>query len=77
MAARKLAKKLGVNTFVTPKVGEAYITEIVRGKHVARGTRLLIIPASSEVMLEALKRGYVETLMEAGAVFSTPGCGPC
>jgi 3-isopropylmalate/(R)-2-methylmalate dehydratase large subunit len=55
----------------------AAAAEIVRGKHVARGTRLLIIPASSEVMMEALKRGYVETLMEAGAVFGTPGCGPC
>jgi 3-isopropylmalate/(R)-2-methylmalate dehydratase large subunit len=50
---------------------------IVRGRHIARGTRLLIIPASSEVMLDALKQGYVETLMEAGAVFATPGCGPC
>jgi 3-isopropylmalate/(R)-2-methylmalate dehydratase large subunit len=50
---------------------------IVRGKHVARGTRLLIIPASSEVMREAMTRGYAQTLMDAGAIFGTPGCGPC
>jgi len=50
---------------------------IVRGKHVASGTRLLIIPASSEVMREAMQRGYAQTLMDAGAIFGTPGCGPC
>ena len=41
------------------------------------GTRLLIIPASSEVMEAAIKHGHVETLIEAGAAFGTPGCGPC
>ena len=51
--------------------------EIMKGKHVAAGTRLLIIPASSEVYLEALKAGHVQTLLEAGVVFGTPGCGPC
>jgi len=55
----------------------AAAVEILRGRKVASGTRLLVIPASSEVMAEALKRGYVETLFEAGAVFGTPGCGPC
>ena len=51
--------------------------EIVRGRHVASGTRLLIIPASSQVLLDALERGYVKALVEAGAVLGTPGCGPC
>ncbi len=51
--------------------------EIVRGKKIARGTRFIIIPASSEVMMDAMRLGYVQDLMEAGAVFSTPGCGPC
>jgi 3-isopropylmalate/(R)-2-methylmalate dehydratase large subunit len=55
----------------------AAAADIMRGHRVARSTRLLIIPASSEVMMDALKAGYVETLMEAGAVFATPGCGPC
>lgn len=55
----------------------AAAAHIMRGHRVARGTRLLIIPASSEVMMAALQNGYVETLMEAGAVFATPGCGPC
>jgi homoaconitase/3-isopropylmalate dehydratase large subunit len=55
----------------------AAVAEIVKGKHVAAGTRLLVIPASAEVYVDALKAGHVQTLMEAGAVFGTPGCGPC
>ncbi len=55
----------------------AAAAEIVKGKRVANGTRLLVIPASSEIYLQALQAGYVQTLMEAGAVFGTPGCGPC
>jgi 3-isopropylmalate/(R)-2-methylmalate dehydratase large subunit len=55
----------------------AAAAEIIKGKHVAAGTRLLVVPASSEVYLDALKAGHVQTLIEAGAVFGTPGCGPC
>jgi 3-isopropylmalate/(R)-2-methylmalate dehydratase large subunit len=55
----------------------AVAAQIVAGQRVAPGTRLLIIPASSQVYLEAIKAGYVETLLTAGASFGTPGCGPC
>ncbi len=55
----------------------AAAAEIIKGKRVAAGTRLLVIPASSEVYAAALKAGHVQTLIEAGAVFGTPGCGPC
>jgi 3-isopropylmalate/(R)-2-methylmalate dehydratase large subunit len=55
----------------------AAAAEIVKGKHVAAGTRLLVIPASAEVYADALKAGHVQMLVEAGAVFGTPGCGPC
>lgn len=48
-----------------------------RVRQVARGTRLLIVPASSEVLQAALAAGYVETFLAAGAVIGTPGCGPC
>jgi homoaconitate hydratase family protein len=44
---------------------------------VAPGTRLLVIPASRQVLQEALAAGYVETLLAAGALLGTPGCGPC
>jgi 3-isopropylmalate/(R)-2-methylmalate dehydratase large subunit len=50
---------------------------ILKGKKVAAGTRMLVFPASTRIYLEALKRGYLATLMEAGAVVMNSGCGPC
>jgi 3-isopropylmalate/(R)-2-methylmalate dehydratase large subunit len=55
----------------------AVAAKILAGRKVASGTRLLIIPASSQVYLDAVKAGYVETLLAAGATFNSPGCGPC
>jgi len=55
----------------------AAAAEILHGKQIARGTRLLVIPASSQVLSEALARGYIQTFVDAGAVIGVPGCGPC
>ncbi len=55
----------------------AEAAEIVHGRQVAAGTRLLVIPASSLVLQEALERGYIQALIAAGAAIGTPGCGPC
>jgi 3-isopropylmalate/(R)-2-methylmalate dehydratase large subunit len=49
----------------------------LRGKTVARGTRMLVFPASGRVFQEALEKGYVSDLMKAGAVVMNSGCGPC
>lgn len=51
--------------------------EIMRGKRVAEGTRLLIVPASSQVLEAAVADGTMATLLAAGATFGVPGCGPC
>lgn len=51
--------------------------DVLRGRQVALGTRLLVIPASSQVLEEALTDGTLLTLQRAGAVLGTPGCGPC
>lgn len=51
--------------------------EILKGKHVAKDVRCLLVPASKKIFREALKKGYVDILTEAGVVFVTPGCGPC
>jgi methanogen homoaconitase large subunit len=48
---------------------------IISGKQVK--ARTLVIPASREVLLEALKMGIIQTLVEAGAMIGPPGCGPC
>ena len=50
---------------------------VMHGQQVAAGTRFLVIPASSQVLSEALRLGYIQTLVEAGAVIGVPGCGPC
>ena len=50
---------------------------ILRGRKVAAHTRLLILPASREVLLAALAEGIVTDLVSAGAVVLNPGCGPC
>ena len=51
--------------------------EILKGRHVAEGMRCIVIPATNRIYLEALKEGLIETFIEAGAVVSTPTCGPC
>ncbi|MFH1239368.1 MAG: 3-isopropylmalate dehydratase large subunit [bacterium] len=50
---------------------------ILKGKHVHRDIRLIVIPASRAVYLEALKEGLLEILVKAGGVVMGPGCGPC
>jgi len=55
----------------------AVAAKILKGRKVAAGTRMLIFPASARVFQEALKKGYVKTFMEAGAVVMNSGCGPC
>ncbi|MPM15736.1 Homoaconitase large subunit [bioreactor metagenome] len=56
-------------------IKEAY--KILNGKKIHPDTRLIVIPASTEVYQNAIKHGYVQSLMEAGATFTAPGCGPC
>ncbi|MBR0248482.1 MAG: 3-isopropylmalate dehydratase large subunit [Synergistaceae bacterium] len=55
----------------------AIAAKILKGKHIPDYTRLVVIPASREVMLECITRGYITDLMNAGATISTPGCGAC
>ena len=50
---------------------------VLRGKKVAGGTRMLVFPASWRIWKEALRRGYLSDLAEAGAVIMNPGCGCC
>ena len=51
--------------------------QVVRGRKVASGVRFIVTPASQKVLLEAVRRGYVETLLEAGAVVTNSTCGAC
>jgi 3-isopropylmalate/(R)-2-methylmalate dehydratase large subunit len=50
---------------------------ILKGRHVAKGIRAIVIPATQAVYLQAVKEGLVTTFIEAGCCVSTPTCGPC
>ena len=51
--------------------------EILKGKHIAKGVRGIIIPATMAVYKECILRGYTTAFIDAGCVVSTPTCGPC
>jgi 3-isopropylmalate/(R)-2-methylmalate dehydratase large subunit len=51
--------------------------KILSGKKVKKGLRVIIIPGTQNIYLEAMNRGYLKTFVEAGAIVSTPTCGPC
>lgn len=51
--------------------------EVLQGKKVAKGIRCIVIPATQKIYLDAIIEGLVETFINAGAVVSTPTCGPC
>ena len=50
---------------------------ILKGRKVANGVRVIVFPATQKIYLQALREGLIEQLIEAGAVVSTPTCGPC
>jgi 3-isopropylmalate/(R)-2-methylmalate dehydratase large subunit len=55
----------------------ALAASILKGHKRHPGTRLIVGPASKEVLLESLNRGYISTLVESGAIILPPGCGAC
>lgn len=55
----------------------AAAAEVLKGRKIAPGRRMIVIPASEAVYLAALQAGYLETFLKAGAVVESPGCGPC
>ena len=51
--------------------------KLLSGKKVAKGVRCIVIPATQKIYLQALEEGLIKTFIEAGAIVSTPTCGPC
>ena len=51
--------------------------EILKGKHVAKGVRCIVIPATNTIWKQAMHEGLFDIFIDAGAVVSTPTCGPC
>lgn len=55
----------------------AIAAKILKDRHIPAYARLVVVPASAEVMQECLEKGYIQDLMHAGATITTPGCGAC
>lgn len=51
--------------------------EILKGRHVARDVRTIVIPATQQVYLQCIEEGLARIFIQAGAIISTPTCGPC
>ena len=51
--------------------------QVLKGKKVAGGVRCIVIPATQEIVLQAMQEGLIQTFIEAGCAVSTPTCGPC
>ncbi|MDR3225818.1 MAG: 3-isopropylmalate dehydratase large subunit [Clostridiales Family XIII bacterium] len=55
----------------------AVAAKIFKGRHVADGVRCIILPGTQQIYLDCIRLGYAEIFIKAGAVLSTPTCGPC
>ncbi len=51
--------------------------EVLDGQHVAKGMRCIVIPATQKIYMDAMEEGLLKTFIKAGAIVSTPTCGPC
>ncbi len=51
--------------------------EVLKGRHVAKGMRCIVIPATQTIYMQAMEEGLLKVFIEAGAIVSTPTCGPC
>ncbi len=80
-----------ITKFIGTEINQAYLgsctngriddieiaAKILKGKRIHPRTRLVVVPASKNVFLEAMNKGYIQILVEAGATFVTPGCAAC
>lgn len=55
----------------------AIAAKIMKGKKVAPDVRVIIVPATQQIYLDSMEKGYLRTFIEAGCAVSTPTCGPC
>lgn len=55
----------------------AVAAQILQGRHIPKTTRMIVVPASKKVMEDAMELGYIQTLMQAGATITAPGCAAC
>jgi 3-isopropylmalate/(R)-2-methylmalate dehydratase large subunit len=76
--AGKKVDQVFIGTCTNGRIDDLRIaSKILKGKHVAEHTRLIVVPASKSVFLQAIDEGIIKDLIESGAIVLAPGCGPC
>jgi len=79
----EIGEKIAIDQVVIGSCTNGWLSDlevaakVLNGKKVAKGMRCIIIPGTQQIYLDALRAGFIETFIEAGAVVSTPTCGPC
>jgi len=77
-AAGKPIHQAFIGTCTGGRINDIKIaTEIIKGKKIAPWVRLLVIPASSQILKKCIDLGYIQILLDSGATLATPSCGPC
>ena len=77
-AAGKAINQAFIGTCANGRLSDIEVAaKILKGKKVKANIKLLVVPASRAIYLEALKKGLINTLIQAGALILPPGCGPC
>jgi len=77
-AAGKLIHQALIGTCTGGRINDIKTAaEIIKGKKIAPWVRLLVIPASSQILKKCIELGYIQILLDSGATLATPSCGPC
>ena len=77
-AAGKPIQQALIGTCTGGRINDIKIAaQILKDKKISSSVRLLIIPASHKILQKCIELGYIQTLLNAGAVLATPSCGPC
>ena len=77
-AAGKLIQQALIGTCTGGRINDIKIAaQILKGKKIPPWVRLLVIPASSQILKKCIDLGYIQILLDSGATLATPSCGPC
>ncbi|MBN2372749.1 3-isopropylmalate dehydratase large subunit [bacterium] len=76
--AGKKVDQVYIGTCTNGRIDDLRVAaSILKGRRVARNTRLIVVPASKRTFMQAMDEGIIRDMVEAGAVILAPGCGPC
>ncbi len=73
-----LVDQVVIGSCTNGRISDMKVTaDILRGRKIKKGMRLIVFPATQDIYLESIKKGYLESIVKAGGIVRTPTCGPC